>query len=128
MRASLSHSRRNSRDASRVRHSARYGAQTMIKVCVLHGPNLNLLGIREPDVYGQETFDEMNRKIKNRARELEMEARIFQLNSEGEIIGAIHEALHWAGCLIINPGAYPHYSYEIRDTLAAVRLPTIESH
>ena len=100
----------------------------MIKVCVLHGPNLNLLGIREPDVYGQDTFDEMNRKIKDRARELEMEARIFQFNSEGEIIDAIHESLQWADCIIINPGAYTHYSYAIRDALAAVRLPTIEIH
>src|SRR5437667_4382702 len=100
----------------------------MIKICVLHGPNLNLLGIREPDVYGQDTFDEMNRKIKDRARELEMEARIFQFNSEGEIIDAIHEALQWADCIIINPGAYTHYSYAIRDALAAVRLPTIEVH
>lgn len=100
----------------------------MIKVCVLHGPNINLLGIREPDVYGQDTFDEMNRKIKDRARQLDIEARIFQFNSEGEMIDAIHDALKWADGIVINPGAYSHYSYAIRDAIAAVRLPTVEVH
>ncbi len=100
----------------------------MIKVCVIHGPNMNLLGIREPDVYGQDTFDEMNRKIKDHAKEIDIEARIFQFNSEGEIIDAIHESLQWADGIIINPGAYTHYSYAIRDALAGVRLPTIEVH
>ena len=98
------------------------------RFCVLHGPNINLLGIREPDVYGQDTFDEMNRKIKERAKALEVEARIFQSNSEGEMIDIIHEALKWADAIIINPGAYTHYSYAIRDALSAVRLPTIEVH
>jgi len=63
------------------------------RLCVLHGPNINLLGIREPDVYGQDTFDEMNRKIKERAKAIDVEARIFQSNSEGEMIDIIHEAL-----------------------------------
>jgi len=100
----------------------------MLKICVIHGPNINLLGIREPDVYGQDTFDEMNRKIKETAKQLEVEARIFQFNSEGDIIDAIHESLKWADGLVINPGAYTHYSYAIRDAIAAVRLPTIEVH
>ena len=100
----------------------------MIKVCVLHGPNINLLGTREPDVYGQDTFDEMNRRIKERAREIEIEARIFQSNSEGEIIDILHDSMKWADAIIINPGAYTHYSYAIRDALAAVRLPTVEVH
>ncbi len=98
------------------------------RICVLHGPNLNLLGIREPDVYGQDTFEEMNRKIKERAKQLDIEARIFQFNGEGEIIDAIHEALQWADAIVINPGAYTHYSYAIRDAIAAVRLPTVEVH
>src|SRR2546421_2470129 len=98
------------------------------RFCVLHGPNINLLGIREPDVYGQDTFDEMNRKIKDRAKSLDVEARIFQFNHEGEIVDAVQEALKWADGIIINPGAYTHYSYAIRDALAAVRLPTIEVH
>ena len=100
----------------------------MVKICVLHGPNLDLLGIREPDVYGQDSFDEMNRKIKDRAKALDIETRIFQSNSEGQIIDAIHDALKWADAIIINPGAYTHYSYAIRDAIAAVRLPTIEVH
>ena len=100
----------------------------MIKICVLHGPNINLLGTREPDVYGRDTFDDMNRKIKDKAKALDVEARIFQSNSEGEIIDAIHEALKWADAIVINPGAYTHYSYAIRDALAAVRLPAIEVH
>ncbi|MCC6731252.1 MAG: type II 3-dehydroquinate dehydratase [Chthonomonadales bacterium] len=99
-----------------------------MKVCVLHGPNLNLLGIREPDVYGQHSFDELNRRIKDRAREIGVEARIFQSNSEGQIVDAIHDALKWADAIVINPGAFTHYSYAIRDAIAAVRLPTIEVH
>ncbi|MEP6754778.1 MAG: type II 3-dehydroquinate dehydratase [Chthonomonadales bacterium] len=100
----------------------------MIKVCVLHGPNINLLGTREPDVYGQDTFDEMNKRIKERARVLDIEARIFQSNSEGEIIDILHDSMKWADAIIINPGAYTHYSYAIRDAIAAVRLPTVEVH
>src|SRR5688500_5133917 len=100
----------------------------MIKICVLHGPNLNLLGMREPDVYGTDSFELMNRKIKDHAKELGVEVRIFQFNSEGEIIDAIHESLQWADGIVINPGAYTHYSYAIRDAIAAVRLPTIEVH
>lgn len=100
----------------------------MIKVCVLHGPNLNLLGIREPDIYGHDTFDDMNRKIKERAKALDVETRIFQSNSEGEIVDFVQEALQWADAIVINPGAYTHYSYAIRDALAAVRLPSVEVH
>ncbi len=100
----------------------------MVKVCVIHGPNLNLLGVREPDVYGHDTFDEINKKIKDRARTLDVETRIFQSNSEGEIIDVIHEALQWADAILINPGAYTHYSYAIREAISAVRLPTVEVH
>lgn len=99
-----------------------------LKICVLHGPNINLLGIREPDIYGRDTFEAMNKKIKDRAKALDLEARIFQFNREGEIIDAIHDALNWADAIVINPGAYTHYSYAIRDAIAAVRLPTIEVH
>jgi 3-dehydroquinate dehydratase II len=100
----------------------------MFKICVLHGPNINLLGTREPEIDGRDTFDELNRKVKERARSLEMEARIFQFNREGEIIDAIQDAMNWADAIVINPGAYTHYSYAIRDAIAAVRLPTIEVH
>lgn len=100
----------------------------MIRFLVLHGPNLNLLGVREPEVYGRISFDDLNRRIKDRARDLGIEARILQSNSEGELIDAIHDALSWADGIIINPGAYTHYSYAIRDALAAVRLPCVEVH
>lgn len=100
----------------------------MIRLCIIHGPNINLLGVREPEVYGKDTYDEMNRKVLERARALDLEVRIFQFNREGEIIDAIHDAMNWAEGIIINPGAYTHYSYAIRDALAAVRLPTIEVH
>jgi len=100
----------------------------VIRFLVLHGPNLNLLGVREPEVYGRISFDDLNRRIKDRARDLGIEARILQSNSEGELIDAIHDALSWADGIIINPGAYTHYSYAIRDALAAVRLPCVEVH
>lgn len=100
----------------------------MIRICLIHGPNLNLLGIREPDIYGHDNFDDMNRKIKDKGRQLEIEVRIFQSNSEGQIIDAIHESLKWADAIVINPGAYTHYSYAIRDAISAVRLPCIEVH
>ena len=100
----------------------------MIKLCVIHGPNLNLLGSREPDIYGHDTYEDMNKRIKEHARQLDVEVRIFQSNSEGEIIDMIHQASDWADGIVINPGAYTHYSYAIRDALAAVRMPTVEIH
>ena len=100
----------------------------MIKVSLIHGPNLNLIGLREPEFYGRDSFDEINRKIKLRAQQLDMEVHIMQSNHEGEIIDAIHEARESADALIINPGAFTHYSYAIRDAITAVRLPAIEVH
>ena len=100
----------------------------MLKLCVIHGPNLNLLGAREPDIYGHDTYDGMNKRIKEHAGRLEVEVRIFQSNSEGEIIDMIHQASDWADGIVINPGAYTHYAYAIRDALAAVRMPVVEVH
>ena len=100
----------------------------MFKISVIHGPNLNMLGTREREVYGGESFDEINRQIKKRAQDLGIEVRIFQSNHEGEIIDAIQEASSWADGLIINPAAFTHYSYAIRDAITALRLPTIEVH
>lgn len=100
----------------------------MIRCLILHGPNLNLLGTREPEVYGKTTFDDLNRRLKEFARDLGVEIRIIQSNSEGQLIDAIHDAMTWADGIVINPGAYTHYSYAIRDALAAVRLPAIEVH
>ncbi len=100
----------------------------VIQVSVIHGPNLNLLGVRETEVYGRDTFDEVNRKIKQRAQQMEIEVRILQSNHEGELIDAIHDARGWADALLINPGAFTHYSYAIRDAISAVRLPALEIH
>lgn len=100
----------------------------MPRVAVIHGPNLNMLGIRETEVYGHLSLDQINQRILERAKSLGLEVRITQSNHEGEIIEAIHEALQWADAIIINPGAYTHYSIAIRDAITAVRLPTLEVH
>jgi len=99
-----------------------------VKVCLIHGPNLNLLGIRDPDTYGKDDFAAVNRKIEAHAKSLGMEIRINQSNYEGEIIGWIQEAMAWADAIVINPGAYTHYSFAIRDAISDSRLPTIEVH
>jgi len=99
-----------------------------IKISVLHGPNLNLLGVRDPDHYGKDDFDQVNKRIKDYSKSIGVDARIFQSNSEGALIDAIQEARTWAEAIIINPGAYTHYSYAIRDALADTRLPVIEVH
>ena len=100
----------------------------MKKICVIHGPNINFTGIREKGVYGTLTFDEINREIEKKAADMEMEAEIFQSNYEGAIIDKIQECYGRKDGLIINPGAYTHYSYAIRDALASVDIPVIEVH
>lgn len=99
-----------------------------MKIMVIHGPNLNLLGTREPQVYGRVTLEEIDQKISQEAQRLGLEVRTAQYNSEGQIIEAIHSAGKWADGLVINPGAYTHYSYAIRDAIAAVGLDAIEVH
>ncbi len=100
----------------------------MVKISVIHGPNLNLLGLREPEVYGALNLEQINQRIEEFARKEGLEVRITQSNSEGTIIDTIHDALHWADAIVINPGAYTHTSVAIRDAIAGVRLPTIEVH
>lgn len=97
-----------------------------IRVLVIHGPNLNLLGGREPAIYGKQTLREIDNDIAALGAELEMDVKIVQHNSEGEILDAIHRADYDA--LIINPAAYTHTSIAIRDAIAAVNKPTIEVH
>jgi 3-dehydroquinate dehydratase II len=100
----------------------------MIKILILHGPNLNLLGEREPGVYGTVTLEQINQRMHALARERNVELRILHSNTEGELVDAIQEARKWANGILINPGAYTHYSYAIRDAIAAVRLPSLEVH
>ena len=100
----------------------------MLKILLIHGPNLNLLGWREPGIYGTVGFDEINARMKRVAEENDTELRVFQSNSEGALVDAIQDARNWADGIVINPGAYSHYSIALRDALSAVKLPTIEVH
>ena len=100
----------------------------MRKIFVIHGPNLNLLGQREPEVYGTTTLAEIDRQLLALAGELGVELRAMQSNSEGEIVSAIHAAAEWADMLLINAGAYTHTSLAIADAIQGVQLPAIEVH
>ncbi len=95
---------------------------------VINGPNLNLLGTREPEVYGKDTLEDINERIRRLAGELDLETRFFQSNHEGELVDRIQESGRTADFIIINPGAYTHTSVAIRDALAAVDAPAVEVH
>jgi 3-dehydroquinate dehydratase-2 len=99
-----------------------------VKVLVLNGPNLNLLGTREPEVYGRVTLEEIAGRVSALAADLKMEVDFFQSNGEGELVTAVQEAVGKYRALIINPAAYTHTSVALRDALAAVGLPAIEVH
>ena len=100
----------------------------MKKILVLHGPNLNMLGIREPAIYGNMNLAEINDLLLKKALELDLELEIFQSNSEAELIDRIHRAYGEKDAILINPAAFTHYSYALADAIAAVALPTIEVH
>ena len=100
----------------------------MQRILVVNGPNLNLLGKREPEVYGKESLDELNGKLADMARELGIDVDFFQSNSESELINYLHDKGFDADGLIINPGAFTHYSYALRDAITAVDIPAIEVH
>jgi 3-dehydroquinate dehydratase-2 len=99
-----------------------------MKVLVLNGPNLNLLGTREPEVYGSETLGEIVKALREYGSGKGIEVRDFQSNSEGALIDAIHDARQWADGIIFNAGAYTHYSIALRDAIAGVGLPVVEVH
>lgn len=100
----------------------------MSKILIVNGPNLNLLGTREPHVYGTSTLDELNNRLAEMASELKIELEFFQSNHEGELIDFLHREAPDADGLIINPGALTHYSYALRDAIAAVGIEAVEVH
>ncbi len=95
---------------------------------VLNGPNLNLLGTREPEIYGHLTLEQINGQLKGLADELGLELEFFQSNHEGELVDRIHQAVSNVKGILINPGAFTHYSFAIRDALSAVNIPCVEVH
>ncbi len=99
-----------------------------MNVLVIHGPNLNLLGTREPQTYGVRTLADVDARIEHDARELGMTVRCVQHNSEGAIVDELHAARGTYDGIAINPGAYTHYAYAVRDAIAAIGIPTVEVH
>jgi len=100
----------------------------MKAILILHGPNLNLLGAREPEVYGDWTLDDINEKLIFCGSDLGVQVRCFQSNGEGELIDALHDARGWAAGVVFNPGAYTHTSVALRDAISAIGIPVVEVH
>lgn len=98
------------------------------RILVLHGPNLNLLGRREPETYGKVTLDEIDQQLHALACDNDVELRILQANGEGALIDALHAAMDWADGVLINPGGYTHTSVALRDAVAGIGLPAVEVH
>lgn len=99
-----------------------------MKFLVVNGPNLNLLGVREPEIYGKNGYESLVSRIRASAQSMNVEVEIFQSNHEGAIIDKLHAAQGSFDGIIINPGAYTHYSYAILDALKAVNIPAVEVH
>ena len=99
-----------------------------MKILVLHGPNLNLLGTREPDVYGNLTLDDINTRLLELGSSLDVEVVCQQSNHEGVLIDTLHDARNWADGVVLNPGGYTHTSVALRDAVAAIGIPVVEVH
>jgi 3-dehydroquinate dehydratase-2 len=100
----------------------------MTKILVINGPNLNLLGLREPEIYGHETLADIVNELRSFASDRDVELSDFQSNSEGALVTAIHDARTTVDGIVLNPGAYTHYSIAIRDAISGVSLPVVETH
>jgi len=99
-----------------------------MKILILHGPNLNLLGTREPEVYGSMTLDDINGKLIELGKELSVEINSIQSNHEGALMDALHDARTWANGVVFNPGGYTHTSIALRDAISAIQIPVVEVH
>jgi 3-dehydroquinate dehydratase-2 len=100
----------------------------MKSLLILHGPNLNLLGTREPEVYGALTLTEINKRLVDAGENLGVRVKVFQSNGEGDLIDALHDAREWAAGVVFNPGAYTHTSIALRDAISAIEIPVVEVH
>lgn len=100
----------------------------MDRIFVLHGPNLNLLGSREPEQYGRLTLAEINQRLVAIGRELDLEVYTFQANGEGQLVDALQDSAVWAAGVVFNPGGYTHTSVALRDAVAAIPIPVVEVH
>jgi 3-dehydroquinate dehydratase-2 len=98
------------------------------KILLLNGPNLNLLGDREPAIYGADSLESIVQGLREYAAERGVEIRSLQSNSEGTLVDALHDAISWADGVVLNAGAFTHYSYALRDAIAAIKLPVVEVH
>ena len=99
-----------------------------MNILVINGPNLNLLGEREPSIYGKDTLEELMTWLETTPEAMKNQFKFYQSNHEGEIIDTIQDERHWANGLLINPAAFSHYSYAIRDAISAIEIPAIEVH